>query len=79
VKFKPGEVQRIGNAQAAVITYTAKMEEAGRFIQFLISREAQDIFRKYHYFGTAQEAFSWVGATKPVGGEFGVAKEWIKK
>ncbi len=79
VKFKPGEVQRIGSAQAAIISYTVKKDEAGRFVDFLASREAQDVFRKYHYFGTAGEAFSWVGAAKPIGGEFAVAGEWIKK
>jgi len=79
VKFKPGEVQRIGSAQAAVITYTAKKDEAVKFITFLTSDEVQAIFRKYHYFGTTQEAFSWVGAKVPVGGEFTVTKGWISK
>lgn len=75
VKLKPNEVSRIGNAQAAVITYTVKKDEAARFIEFLASREAQVIFRKYHYFGTVREAFSWVGAVRPVGGEFTAMKE----
>lgn len=79
VKLKPTEVPRIGSAQAAVIAYTKKKHEAGKFIEVLASGDAQAVFRKYHYFGTTQEAFSWVGATKPIGGEFAVAKEWIKK
>ena len=79
VKFGPGEVQRIGSAQAAVITYSSKKDEADRFITFLASGDAQAIFRKYHYFGTAREAFSWVGGTKPIGGEFTVTKEWMRK
>jgi len=66
VKLKPAEVSRIGSAQAAVVTHTAKKAMAGSFIDFLASDEVRAIFRKYHYFGTTQEAFSWVGEAVPV-------------
>ncbi len=79
VKFRPGEVPRIGSAQAAVINYSARKEEAVKFINFLASGDVQAIFRKYNYFGTTKDAFSWVGGTKPVGGEFVVTKEWIRQ
>ncbi|MEN6439019.1 MAG: molybdate ABC transporter substrate-binding protein, partial [Syntrophobacter sp.] len=79
VKFKPAEVLRIGSAQAAVITYSTKKTEAGRFIDFLASTDAQAIFRKYNYFASTDEAFSWVGGTKPIGGEFAVEKDWWLK
>jgi len=79
VRFKPAEVLRIGSAQAAVITYSTKKTEAGRFIDFLASTDAQAIFRKYNYFASTGEAFSWVGGTKPIGGEFAVEKDWWLK
>lgn len=79
VKFKPAEVLRIGSAQAAVITFSTKKTEAGRFIDFLASTDAQAIFRKYNYFASTDEAFSWVGGTKPIGGEFAVEKDWWLK
>lgn len=66
VKLKPAEVSRIGSAQAAVVTCTAKKAAAGNFVGFLASEEVRAIFRKYHYFGTSQEAFSWVGEEVPV-------------
>ena len=74
VKFKPAEVSRIGSVQTAVITYTTQKDEADKFITFLTSEDVQSIFRKYNYFGTPKEAFSWVGATVPIGGEFNVKK-----
>jgi molybdate transport system substrate-binding protein len=74
VKLSPAEVQRIGVAQAAVITYTSNNEAANKFVNWLTSNEVRTIFRKYHYFSAAREAFDWIGATKPVGGEFAVKR-----
>ena len=79
VKLKPDEILRIGSAQAAVVGYTSKRDRASAFIDFLTSDGVRAIFRKYHYFGTAQEAFSWVGGTKPIGGEFALSKEWTAR
>jgi molybdate transport system substrate-binding protein len=79
VKMNAAEVSRIGSAQAAVISYTSRRADAARFIDFLSSVDVQPVLRKYHYFATPQEAFSWVGAKKPIGGEFSVAGDWVKK
>lgn len=75
VRLNPDEIQRIGVAQAAVITYTSNNEAANKFVNWLASNEVRTIFRKYHYFSAAREAFDWIGVTKPVGGEFAVKKE----
>lgn len=77
VRLKPNEVIRIGAGKAAIISYTQNRAEAERFIHFLSSEEAKGVFKRYHYFTTPSEAFEWVGAKRPIGGEFTAIKDWI--
>jgi len=79
IPLKPSEIIRIGYIPVAISRFTKNRELAQRFIDFLLSEEGKAIFRKYHYFMTPDEAFAWIGAKKPVGGEYLVPKEWIKK
>jgi molybdate transport system substrate-binding protein len=79
IQLKPSEIIRIGYIPVAISRFTKNRELAQRFIDFLLSEEGRAIFRKYHYFMTPDEAFAWIGAKKPVGGEYVVPKEWIKK
>ncbi len=79
IKLKPNEISRIGAGQAAVIIHTGNRTEADRFMLFLLSGDAKNIFRKYHYFSSSDEAFQWIGAKKPVGGEFTAIEGWLKK
>jgi molybdate transport system substrate-binding protein len=79
VKLQATEVQRIGSAMGAVVSYTRSRETAERFMDFLSSMEAKEIFRKYHYFGEADDAFRWLGARKPVGGNYAVRPGWMEK
>ncbi len=37
------------------------------------------IYRKYHYFMSPEEASAWIGATKPVGGEYALPADWRPK
>jgi len=78
VKFKANEIARIGSIQVGIIAYTNKRKEAENFIDFLLM-DGKEIFKKYHYFGTAEEAFQFVGEKKPIGGEFKVITNWLKK
>lgn len=79
VKLKPNKVARIGAGQAAVISYTGNRKGANEFIRFLSSEEAKAIFRKNHYFSSPDDAFRWVGAKKPIGGEFTAIEGWSKR
>ncbi|OPY64252.1 MAG: putative binding protein precursor [Syntrophorhabdaceae bacterium PtaU1.Bin034] len=79
VKLASTEIQRIGVGQAALLSYTKNRPAADQFLGFLNSPQAQDIFRKYHYFGTLAEATAWIGAKKPVGGEYRIPADWIGK
>ncbi len=77
VPIKASRLVRIGYIPIAVSRFSRHPELAKRFIDFLLSSEGRKIFAKYHYFPSAQAAEKWIGAKKPVGGEYKVPKEWI--
>jgi len=79
IPLKKEEIIRIGYIPIAISKFTKNRELAQKFIDFVLSEEGKAIFRKYHYFMTPEEAFAYVGEKKPVGGEYVVPKEWIKK
>ena len=79
VPLKDSEVIRIGYIPVAISTFTHNKELAQQFIDFLLSEEGKEIYRKYSYFMTPDEAAAWIGVKKPVGGEYAVPQEWIKK
>ncbi len=79
VPLKPEEVIRIGYIPIAISKYTENKELAQQFIDFLVSEEGKAIFRKYHYFMSPEEAVSYIGANRPVGGQYSLPQEWIHK
>lgn len=79
IPLKKSEIIRIGYIPIAISKYTQNRAIAQRFIDFILSEEGKAIFRKYHYFMTPEEAIAWIGEKKPVGGEYVVPEEWIKR
>lgn len=79
VPLDPAKIPRVGYIPIAISKVTKNREAAQRFIDFLQSSEGRAIFVKYHYFSTPQEAFAYVGVEKPVGGEYVMPAEWLKK
>jgi molybdate transport system substrate-binding protein len=79
IKLNSKEIHRIGVGQAAILAYSKNKPAAEQFVGFLASRAGQAVFRKYHYFGTAEEANAWIGAKKPVGGEYRLPSGWFHK
>lgn len=79
IPLKKSEISRIGYIPIAVAKFTRNRELAQKFIDFLLSEEGKAIYRKYNYFMTPDEAVAWIGEKKPVGGEYVVPKEWLKK
>ena len=79
IPLKPSEIIRIGYIPIAISRFTTNRPSAQKFIDFLLSEDGRAIFRKYHYFMSAAEAAAWIGEQKPVGGEYAVPKDWIKK
>ncbi len=73
------QIPRIGYIPVAISKFTKDRAAAQRFIDFLTGPEGRAIYARHHYFATAEDAAKWIGETKPVGGEYEVPKEWIKK
>lgn len=70
-------IPRIGYIPIAISKYSRKPKLAQQFIDFVNSPEGQAIYAKYNYFTEPEAAFKWIGAVKPVGGEYVVPKEWL--
>lgn len=79
IPLKKSEIPRIGYIPIAIAKYTQNRALAQRFIDFLLSEEGKAIYRKYNYFMTPDEAFAWIGEKKPVGGEYVVPADWLKR
>ncbi|MBI5192788.1 MAG: molybdate ABC transporter substrate-binding protein [Nitrospirae bacterium] len=79
VPLKANEIIRIGYIPAAVSKFTDNRELAQRFIDFLVSPEGKAVYKKYNYFMTPDEAYVWLGAKKPVGGEYIIPKDWFAR
>jgi molybdate transport system substrate-binding protein len=79
IPLKVSEIPRIGYIPIAISKFTQNRALAQRFIDFLTGPDGQRIFARYHYFATPDEAFAWLGAKKPVGGEYVVPADWLKK
>ncbi len=71
------QIPRIGYIPIAIAKYSKNPKLAQQFIDFLTGPEGQAIFAKYSYFADPESAFRWIGAVKPVGGEYVVPKEWL--
>jgi len=79
IPLKPFEVSRIGYIPIAISKFSTNRPLAQEFIDFLLSDDGKEIFRKYRYFMTQDEAANWIGEKKPVGGEYVVPEGWIGK
>lgn len=79
IPLRASEIPRVGYIPIAVSSYTEQQPLAQRFIDFLTGQEGQAIFAKYGYFATPEEAFSFMGEEKPVGGEYTLPADWMTK
>lgn len=79
IKLPANQIPRIGYIPIAISKFTQNREAAQRFIDFIAGPEGRKIFARYKYFTSAEEAMDYIGANKPVGGEYTVPANWIKK
>lgn len=79
VPLPADEIPRIGYIPVAVSRHTKRRALAERFIDFLFSPEGREVFSRHAYFTTPAEAFAWIGAKRPVGGEYAVPPYWFDK
>lgn len=70
-------IPRIGYIPIAISKFSKQPKLAQQFIDFVTGPDGQAIYAKYNYFSEPQAAFEWIGAVKPVGGEYVVPKEWL--
>jgi len=69
VYLKPEQLPRIAYIPAAISTYAKDSESAQKFIDFLISPQGQDIFRKWGYITAENEARKFAPRAE-IGGEY---------
>jgi len=79
VQLTKEQIPRIGYIPIAVSKFTKDRAAGQAFIDFLTGPEGQAVYARHHYFATAEDAAKWIGVEKPVGGEYQVPQEWIKK
>jgi len=78
IYLKPEEIPRIGYLPIAISKFTQDRTSAQKFINFLLSQEGKNIFRKYHYLMDLREAYGFTKPQTPVGGEYALPLEWRK-
>ena len=76
IYLKPEEISRIGYIPIAISKFTQDKILAQRFIDFLLSSQGKNIFRKYHYLMDQQEALRFTKPDTPIGGEYILPTEW---
>ncbi len=79
IKLEKTDLQRIGVGQAARLPFSTNTALAEKFLDYLIAKESRDVFKKYHYFATYDEATSWIGASLPAGGSYVLPGDWAGK
>jgi molybdate transport system substrate-binding protein len=76
IYLKPEEVPRIGYIPIAISKFTQDKILAQKFIDFLISPQGKDIYRKYHYLMDPKEALRFTKPDTPIGGEYILPADW---
>jgi molybdate transport system substrate-binding protein len=77
IPLPANQVRRVGYIPLAIATFSKRRDLAQRFIDFVLSPEGKAAFARYHYFATPEEAFAFIGQSKPVGGEYALSRTWI--
>lgn len=79
ILLKPDQVPRIGYIPIARSAFCEHGELADRFIGLLLSDEGKDVFKKWHYLISEEEARKFATKDTPVGGEWQMPKDWMQK
>jgi molybdate transport system substrate-binding protein len=69
VYLEPEEIPRIAYIPAAISTFTKDTQSVQKFIDFLVSKQGQDIFNKWGYISTETEARKFAPKAT-IGGEY---------
>jgi len=64
--IEPEKIPKVAYIAAALTVYVEDEYAARKFLEFLVSEESREIFQKYHYFATIEEAKNYApNATVP--------------
>jgi molybdate transport system substrate-binding protein len=77
IRLPANQIPRIGYIPIAISKFSKQPKLAQQFIDFVTEPEGGAIYAKHRYFAKPDDAFAWLGAVKPVGGEYVVPKEWL--
>lgn len=72
----PQQVPRIGFIPIGITTFAREPEAAREFIEFLTGPQGKDIFRRWGYLTSLEEARRHVLPNTPVGGDWPLPKGW---
>ncbi|MDD5701284.1 MAG: molybdate ABC transporter substrate-binding protein [Dehalococcoidales bacterium] len=75
VYLKPEQISRIAYIPAAISTFVKEKEAASAFIDFLVSADGQNIFKKWGYDVTESEARKYAPNAQ-IGGEYQIPDSW---
>ncbi len=75
VYLEPAQVPRIGYVPIAVSKFSEQPELAQQFIDFITSDEAQDVYRRWNYLTTVEQAREFAPQAT-VGGEWELPGDW---
>ncbi|CEP66456.1 Molybdenum ABC transporter, periplasmic binding protein [Moorella glycerini] len=75
IYLPPEQVTRIGYIPAAISSFSQQKELAALFLAFLTSEQGKEVFRKYGYLGSVEEARKFAPEA-PVGGEYQLPAGW---
>lgn len=79
IYLRPEEIPRIGYIPVAISKFTENKILAQEFIDFLLSPEGKNIFKKYGYLMDVSETRKFTKPYTPVGGEYILPKDWRTK
>lgn len=77
VRLPPEQVLRVGYLPVAVSRFTRNRAAAEGFIEFVAGSEGRAVFARHGYFESPEAALQWLGARRPVGGEYEVPRSWL--
>jgi len=75
VYLKPEQIPRLAYIPGAISTFTEDRENAQKFLDFLVSPQGQEIYRKWGYIAIESEAREFAPSAK-VGGEYELPKTY---
>jgi molybdate transport system substrate-binding protein len=79
IPLKESQIVRVGYIPIAISKFSKNKALAAKFIDYITSKEAKEIFAKYHYLSTPEEAFKYIGSKKDIGGVYKVPKDWLNR